>query len=710
MQPGGATQCGTSCVNTANDPNNCGACGATCSAGQVCSNGACAGTCAAGLHLCTFLQTDAGVIDAGLHDGGPVGVTSSLCVDESADPNNCGGCGTVCAAGQLCSNGACATSCQVGLVECNGRCVDPLSNGDYCGASAGCGADGGSSGTSCPSGQVCTTGSNGTGFCATTCAGGQVDCGGTCIDPTSDRDNCGATGDCVNGDVASSAGIACGAGQVCTKDGNGKGTCATSCVAGQIQCGGTCVDPQVSPTYCGAVGTCVADGKTTGGQSDGPGSACAAGQFCSKGACVPNCPTGQIDCAGRCVDPQSDNAFCGASGACTAGTSAAGTDCTQISGTICSSGSCQLTCQVGQINCGGICIDPTSDSLHCGVTAACTGDCVNGVCPSGTVCTTSGNGTPTCAVACAGTQINCGGTCVDPSTNATFCGSKGDCVTTTGDTGNSAGATCAAGSVCASGACTANCGANLSPCGNACVDEQHDPSHCGTCTTVCNLPHASVDACRSGSCAIDTCATGYRDCNGTASDGCEQSVLNDVNNCGGCGNVCPGSNAYCINGACAAGKVAFVTSTSFTGDLGGLTGADAKCQAAATAAHLGGTFLAWIATDADGYPRTNFTQSTVPYYLVNGVELAPNFDALNTTGLSTPLHVTELGTTSGDLYAWTNTFEGYENDDGFDDCYDFTSTTGYASVGYQQATSGYEWQYTTYFDCGELHPLYCFQQ
>ena len=47
-------------------------------------------------------------------------------------------------------------------------------------------------------------------------------------------------------------------------------------------------------------------------------------------------------------------------------------------------------------------------------------------------------------------------------------------------------------------------------------------------------------------------------------------------------------------------NVAFVTSGTFTGNLGGLAGVDAKCNAAALSAGLTGMFVAWLST-----PQTN---------------------------------------------------------------------------------------------------------
>jgi len=55
------------------------------------------------------------------------------CLDVSADPMNCGGCGIPCAADHTCQAAACA--CGPGLVDCNGACVPPDAN--PCGPAGG---------------------------------------------------------------------------------------------------------------------------------------------------------------------------------------------------------------------------------------------------------------------------------------------------------------------------------------------------------------------------------------------------------------------------------------------------------------------------------------------------------------------------------------------------------------------------------------------
>jgi glucosylceramidase len=45
------------------------------------------------------------------------------CIDVTADPTNCGGCGIPCSTGQSCAGGVCR--CPSGLLDCNGSCVPP---------------------------------------------------------------------------------------------------------------------------------------------------------------------------------------------------------------------------------------------------------------------------------------------------------------------------------------------------------------------------------------------------------------------------------------------------------------------------------------------------------------------------------------------------------------------------------------------------------
>jgi hypothetical protein len=82
--------CNGVCIDVAlDDRDNCGACGASCEANQVCDRGAC--QCASDATLC-----------------------ATTCTDLTHDPVNCGTCGVACAQDVACNLGACAnfTSCK----------------------------------------------------------------------------------------------------------------------------------------------------------------------------------------------------------------------------------------------------------------------------------------------------------------------------------------------------------------------------------------------------------------------------------------------------------------------------------------------------------------------------------------------------------------------------------------------------------------------
>ena len=149
-------------------------------------------------------------------------------------------------------------------------------------------------------------------------------------------------------------------------------------------------------------------------------------------------------------------------------------------------------------------------------------------------------------------------------------------------------------------------------------------------------------------------------------------------------------------------KRAFVTSTAYPADLGGLAGADAKCQARADAAGLGGTWHAWLSTyTVNAKSRVD----DAAYARLDGVVVAASLADLTDGALAQGLFKNELGATW--LYqTWTGTAP-----DGTavaQTCSDWTSTTGASQVGYSEANDS-KWTANNTWVCDGSLALYCFE-
>jgi hypothetical protein len=219
-----------------------------------------------------------------------------------------------------------------------------------------------------------------------------------------------------------------------------------------------------------------------------------------------------------------------------------------------------------------------------------------------------------------------------------------------------------------------------------------------------------------GACIVDqchSCKPGATQCNGSST----------VELCGMDGEfVDTDCDFVCVNAKCGQSpKTVFVTSTLYKGgQLGGLDGADAKCQARAAAANLVGTYRAWL-SDSTGSPASRFTQDVGPYVLVNGSIVANNWAGLTSNALRHALDITELGgappasTTmecSGPL-VWTDTDGSGNLENPGETCGDWSDTIGQNSA-WGLATAQDTW--TSFCNggssaaCSSLAPLYCFQQ
>ncbi len=156
----------------------------------------------------------------------------------------------------------------------------------------------------------------------------------------------------------------------------------------------------------------------------------------------------------------------------------------------------------------------------------------------------------------------------------------------------------------------------------------------------------------------------------------------------------------------------FVTSATYTGNLGGLTGADAICQKHANAAALPGKYMAWLA-DATGSPATRFYQSTVPYKMVDGTVVANNWTDLTDGTVVNKITKYETGGTISGSEVWTNVNANGTATSSTSDCKLWTDTTNFINIG--QKGNPLQANATAWTDWGTMHcivpgRLYCFQQ
>jgi len=222
------------------------------------------------------------------------------------------------------------------------------------------------------------------------------------------------------------------------------------------------------------------------------------------------------------------------------------------------------------------------------------------------------------------------------------------------------------------GPCTSTC--TMASCGDGLMqptnDEECDDGSGNGATAAC------TDACKAASCG-----------DGFVWEDVEECDLGEDNEAGVYGGCTPMSctfEPHCgdgelqkeheecdlgeeVNGldgeACAKsckfnGKVIFATSKTYVGDLGGIAGADDKCNTLAMEATLAnaGNFMAWLSTD-DTSPAARMTPHDLPYVLTDGTTvIAESWADLIDGSLAAKIDRTEAGTViANGGWAWTGT-------------------------------------------------------
>jgi len=157
-------------------------------------------------------------------------------------------------------------------------------------------------------------------------------------------------------------------------------------------------------------------------------------------------------------------------------------------------------------------------------------------------------------------------------------------------------------------------------------------------------------------------------------------------------------------------RVMFVTSTPYDGNLGGISGADAKCQARAAAVggptFAGKTFKAWLST-YDTSPAERFAKDG-SFVTVKGDEIASSWDDLTDGSLATPI-LDEYGHAAS-AYVRTATMPNgwLENETGTCGAWS-ESGHGYSSGGHSSMMD-MEWTFAVMLGCYQQASLYCVEQ
>lgn len=207
----------------------------------------------------------------------------------------------------------------------------------------------------------------------------------------------------------------------------------------------------------------------------------------------------------------------------------------------------------------------------------------------------------------------------------------------------------------------------------------------------------------------------------TSDEVSSSSASSSVDSCGDGqlqeGEECDGEEG-CTAECTKAFRRVFVTSEVFTGDLGGIAGADQKCQTAAENAGLPGEYMAWISS-SEGAPAERFVQSVVPYRQLDGVQIAASWSELIDGDLESGIYLTELknfpqkGTAKSCMldiaFAWSNTQESGVLWQTNYACGDWLEEAGSGYTGRVGLIDG-GWTVDCIADCLDEAALYCVEQ
>jgi hypothetical protein len=325
------------------------------------------------------------------------------------------------------------------------------------------------------------------------CQAGLVPCGGFCVDPSSDHENCGGCG------------LRCRPAETCLA-----GRCLVECPADRIYCDGACVDTRTSPDHCGGCSRpCLAGSH-------------AVQALCEDGLCDVVCEAGWKDpdqdgtCDAPCISTGDDETCNGLDDNCN-GIVDEGFPCRMGRETACTT-SCG---SLGSGLCTADCTLPAADACEVreelcnGADDDCDGKCDNGFecCRGNTLvggdCGMGGHEESPCTSSCEWGEPSCIGEGVCEPETERVCGS----------------------------------------CGRQICDSI---GQWGPCTgeVDCSRPHTVGGSCTDGICSGYACVGEWRNCDGDWDNGCEipvgvanQCSADGLDTVTGCGTAWCGSSS-----------------------------------------------------------------------------------------------------------------------------------------------------------------------
>lgn len=202
----------------------------------------------------------------------------------------------------------------------------------------------------------------------------------------------------------------------------------------------------------------------------------------------------------------------------------------------------------------------------------------------------------------------------------------------------------------------------------------------------------------------------------TCDDDCTLAVCNDGHLNMAAGEECEDGNLNpkdsCDNKCHIVERRVFVTSTDYSSNLKGLSGADAVCQGLANGKGFGGNYKAWLSTGSPNKssPSTRFGDAgfTGRYMLVDGkTKVADGWADLTDGLLDSKINLDENSASAEAVSTWTNTAaNGVELSNS--DCAAWSGGGIGTTTGSTAALDG-KWTNSTTQLCSGVRRLYCFE-